>query len=474
MKKILIYLLPMMLLASCVDSLDDYNIDQKNPQAVPAGALFANATKVLVDNQTSPSVNVNVFRFFVQHWTTTTYTDEPQYDVFTRNIPLNYWAPFYREVLTDLKEARRLVEADEELTEGERNNAVAATEILSIYTWSVLVNTWGDVPYTEALDIQNGEPAYDDAATIYSDLLTRLDNAIGMITPSESIFGEYDLLYGDDASAWLKFAHSLKLRLGITLADVDEATARAAIESSANQAFTSSADNAAFQYQGGTPNNNPVSNNLNPLFTARQDYVAASTIVDVMNSLDDPRLPFYFTTVNGAYRGGMQGTTNQYSAFSHISEKVIAPDFEALLIDYSEVEFILAEAAARWGILGSPIEHYNRAVTASIEYWGGTTAQANAYLANPAVNYLTAPGDFREKIGTQKWLALYNRGYDAWVEWRRLDYPELEPAVGAISDIPVRFTYVTNEYTLNQANVEAAAAAIGGDEVTTKVFWDVR
>ncbi|MGK6351216.1 SusD/RagB family nutrient-binding outer membrane lipoprotein [Parapedobacter sp. DT-150] len=472
MKKLLVYILPVMLLASCVEGLDDYNIDRKNPSDVPAGSLFANATKTLVDNQTSPSVNLNVFRFFVQQWTTTTYTDEPQYDIITRNIPLNYWGPFYREVLIDLKEARELVEADQNLDGDVKNNSIAVTEILSVYAWSVLVNTWGDVPYSEALtDIP--QPKYDDAATIYADLLVRLDNAISLITPSAGNFGQYDLLYSDDSEAWLKFAHSLKLRLGITLADVDEATARAAIESSASEAFTSNDDNAAFAYQTSTPNNNPVSGNLNPAFTARQDFIAGKTMVDAMVNLDDPRLPFYFTTVNGQYRGGTQGTSNNYAANSHASDKVIAPDFEGLLIDYSEVEFILAEAAARWGILGSPAEHYNNAITASILYWGGTQGDASAYLLSPAVNYLTAAGNYKQKIGTQKWLAFYNRGYDAWIEWKRLDYPALQPAVGAVSAIPVRFPYVTNEYTLNQTNVEAAASAIGGDDVETKIFWDV-
>lgn len=395
----------MMLLASCVESLDDYNIDRKNPDAVPAGSLFANATKVLVDNQTSPSVNLNVFRFFVQHWTTTTYTDEPQYDIVTRNIPLNYWEPFYREVLIDLQEARRLVEEDENLNGDVRNNSIAVTEILSVYTWSVLVNTWGNVPYSEALgDIP--QPKYDDAATIYADLLVRLDNAISLITPGEGNFGQYDLLYGDDSEAWLKFAHSLKLRMGITLADVDEATARGAIESSAAQAFTSNDDNAAFQYGTGTPNNNPVSGALNPAFTTRQDYIAANTMVNVMNGLDDPRLPFYFTMVNGQYRGGTSGTTNQFSSNSRISDKVIAPDFEALLIDYSEVEFILAEAAARWGILGSPAEHYNAAISASILYWGGTQGDVAAYLLNPTVNYLTAPGNLQGKNRRAKMVGI--------------------------------------------------------------------
>src|SRR5690606_33227052 len=160
-----------------------------------------------------------------------------------------------------------------ELGEDVKNNSVAVTEILSVYTWSVLVNTWGNVPYSEALT-DSPLPKYDDAATIYSDLMTRLDNAIAMITPDAGNFEQYDLLYNDNSAAWLKFAHSLKLRLAITLADVDEATARTAIESAAASAFTSNVDNAAFQYQTGTPNNNPVSNSLNAAFTARQDYVA--------------------------------------------------------------------------------------------------------------------------------------------------------------------------------------------------------
>ena len=72
----------------------------------------------------------------------------------------------------------------------------------------------------------------------------------------------------------------------------------------------------------------------------------------------------------------------------------------------------------------------------------------------------------------QKYLELYNRGGDAWTEWRSLDYPVLAPANGALSVFPLRLTYPTSERTLNKANVETAAASIGGDAVSTKVFWD--
>ena len=470
MKKLLIYILPVMLLASCAKNLDEYNIDQKNPSTVSANAMFGNALKQLADNQASPSVNINVLRFWMQQWTTTTYQDEPRYNITTRNIPLNYWTPFYREVLMDLKESRRLTEADPDLSAAVKNNRIAVTEVASVYTWSVLVNTWGDVPYTEALGTVN-QPKYDKAADIYADLFKRLDAAIALMTPGSN-FGSTDLLYHNNTAGWIKFAHSLKLKLAITLADVDEATARAAITASAPNAFTSNNDNAAFQYLGSTPNNNPISNAINPTYTSRQDYVAGETLVNKMNALDDPRRPFYFTAVNGTFIGGKIGVNNTYANFSHVADAIIEPTFEALFMDYSEVEFILAEAAARWGIAGTPAVHYSNAITASITYWGGTSAQAIAYLAKPAVLYATAAGDYKQKIGEQKYIALYNRGYDAWTEWRRLDYPVLTPATSALSVIPLRLTYPTSERTLNKENVESAAAAIGGDVVGTKLFWD--
>jgi len=461
----------MILLASCAKNLSDYNIDEKNPPSVSAGSLFGNSLKQLTDNVTSASVNVNVFRFWIQQWSTTTYQDEPRYNITTRNIPLNFWTPMYREVLQDLNESKRLTELDATIAAPVKNNRLAVIEVVSVYAWSVLVNTWGDVPYSEALSTIN-QPKYDSAADIYTDLFRRLDAAIALMTPTNANFGGSDLLYDDDTAAWIKFANSLKLKLAITIADANDATARSIIQASAAGAFTSNDDNAAFGYLAQTPNNNPVSTDLNPIYTSRQDYVASNVVVDLMNARNDPRRPFYFTTVGANYVGGFPGVNNTYANYSHPSDKVIAPDFEALLLDYSEVEFILAEASARWGILGTPADHYSKAITASVTYWGGSSAAATAYLLNPTVAYATAQGTYKQKIGTQKYLALYNRGYDAWTEWRRLDYPVLAPATGALSVIPKRITYPTSERTLNRVNVEAAATAIGGDVVATKLFWD--
>jgi hypothetical protein len=145
-------------------------------------------------------------------------------------------------------------------------------------------------------------------------------------------------------------------------------------------------------------------------------------------------------------------------------------------MDYAETEFLLAEAAARgFVVVGTAETHYNNAITASITYWGGTAADANAYLAQPGVAYTTAVGTYKQKIGTQAWLAYFQRGMTAWTTFRRLDFPVLlAPAfhVEGIDKVPVRYTFAVSEQTLNFTNYSAAAAKIGGDTPLTRLFWD--
>jgi hypothetical protein len=95
-------------------------------------------------------------------------------------------------------------------------------------------------------------------------------------------------------------------------------------------------------------------------------------------------------------------------------------------------------------------------------------------LANPDVAYATAEGDFKQKIGTQMWIALFNRGTESWLQYRRFDFPILNPAPQlTLEDIPVRYTYPIDEQNRNNANREAAASAIGGDNLDTRLFWDL-
>jgi len=148
-----------------------------------------------------------------------------------------------------------------------------------------------------------------------------------------------------------------------------------------------------------------------------------------------------------------------------------------LLLDYSEVEFLLAEAAARNLTVGDVTTHYNNAITASLSYWGVAGADITTFLAQPNVAYATAAGDWKEKIGTQKWVALFNRGYDAWLEWRRLDAPTLVPPTVTNQSyvIPKRLIYPVIEQQVNGANRDAAVAKLDGglDVAAARLFWDV-
>lgn len=473
MRKILAILAIFILVASC-GKLEDLNKNTKDPAEVSGESLFTNAQKNLFDQMVNSNVNTNVFRLIIQYWTETTYTDESNYDLNTRTIPDNHWDILYRDVLKNLDESSKVITNTVYLSTEDpaiKKNKLAIVEIMTVYSYSVLVETFGNVPYSQALNLDIKLPKYDDGLVVYKDLLTRLNAAIAKLDQGAESFGKADNMYGGNVANWYKFANSLKLRMGMLLSDVDAATAKAAVESAAPNVFTSNLDNATLVYGSSAPNTNPIYADL--VASGRHDFVPTSTLIDAMNTLNDPRRPHYFEKYNNGYSGGDPGASNDFYAFSHVADKIQIPSFEGMIFDYSEVEFLLAEAKERtYNVSGTAEGHYNNAITASIAYWGGTSEEIAQYLLQPEVAYSTAGEDWKTKIGTQQWIAYYNRGFEAWTEWRRLDAPVLTPAVDAISDIPVRYTYPIAEQTLNRANYASASTAIGGDDVATKLFWD--
>lgn len=487
MKKLIIPLvLFALVLGSCEDDLTSLNKNPKQPSDVPGETLFSNAQVSLGNYLTSSDINSNIFKLIAQYWASTTYATESQYELTTRSIPSNLWEELYTDVLKDLDEADRLISENEFIDEEVKQNQRAIIEVLQVMTFYELVTIFGDIPYNEALDSENPQPTYDDAEnTIYPDLLSRLNTAIDNLDASVGSFGSADVFYNGDVASWIRFANSLKMRLGITLADANPSAAQNAIEEASPNAFTSNEESALIPFQSAPPWTNPIWEDL--VQSGRNDYVPANTIVDIMNPLDDPRRPFLFTQHEGEYVGGIYGTTNEYEDFSHFcceGEFIKSPDFEGVILEYAEVEFIRAEANVRgWlaGTVGEAQNHYENAVRADMEYWGVENPEINDYL-NPATGPAAFPttGTTEEQlqaIGTQKWLALYLQGLQGWTEWRRMDYPELnvppEPQGLTYEDIPSRFTYPVDEQNLNQSNYEDAAQAIGGDQLTTQLFWDV-
>lgn len=530
MKKIFIVLMIMGGILSCDDRFEEMNRPKKNPTEVTGEPLFANGVRNMFDMMASTDVNSNIFRLLSQYWAQTTYPDESQYNIVGREIADNFWEIAYRDVLKDLDEAGRVIRAnydpnvDDEAT---INNQLAMISICKIYTYSVLVDAFGAIPYQQAINDDALVPEYDPGDEVYSHLIDSLDAAIETLDPNaEGFSSTQDLIYEGDVAGWLKFANSLKLRLAITIADVEPQTASTMVsEAVAGGLFLSNADNATIQYQGAPPSTNPLWEDL--VQSGRADYVISNTVVDRMQDLFDPRLPVYgagmdfeypinpstrkkrdsvFTTGGNMvlyypahdsivykttpftiyakdsseqlqlFIGGEFGTSNTYSANSHVGDLFHEPDLEGIAMDYAEVQFLLAEAAARgFDTPGSAADHYEEGIRASMEYWGVDPDNIEDYLDQPSVAYNSAPGTWREKIGIQSWLAFYNRGFEGWTVWRRLDFSGFNVPDGLTAeDIPNRLTFPIEEATLNPTSFKSAVELIGGsDDVQTKVFWDV-
>jgi hypothetical protein len=479
MKKIIYpaFATALLALASCSVDDNSYNEDKDKSYEVPAETLLANAERELADQSATPDVNLNPFRFYTQYWASTQYPAESRYNIVTRNIANNLWNNLFRDVLGNLESAKDVIEANPDLDDATKQNQNAIVEIIEVYTYQLLVDTYGDIPYSEALDPANVVPAYDDDAAIYPQLITRLDAALAQLDPAQGTFTSGDILLNGDVARWAQFGNTLKVKLGIALGDVNSTLAQSTIQSAvtAGNLILTNADNVTFNYSGSAPFYNPIYAQL--VASNRNDYVASATIVDALNGLDDPRREAYFKIgPDGTYVGGANGAGNNYFSFSAPGTVFENAALPAPLFEASEVNFYLAEAAARgYNVGGTAEEFYNAGITTSFEAWG--VSGADAYLADPAVAYSTAEGSWQQKIGTQAWIALYNRTFEAWNTRRRLDYPVLTPAQNAVPIsnglIPVRFTYPINEQTVNNANWTAASEAIGGDFLYTPVFWDV-
>ncbi len=478
MKKLFFISLAVSLIGiSCTKDITRFNEQTKSAANVPGEMLFSNATLRYVRVLASPNVNTNVFRFTVGYWAATTYQDEPQYDFETRNISGGEWTTMYRDVLSNLKEATRLIEADVTITAVEKANKLAQVDIMAVNAWYFLVTTFGNIPYSDALKLNEDAffPKYDDAKTIYDDLLTRLTADVAALNAAESgISAGQDIIFGGNVANWKKFGNSILLRMAMTIADSDGAKAKSIFEAANSGAFGAD-EIAKYNFLSDPPNTNPLWEDL--VQSGRQDYVGAKPLLDKLVGMSDPRLTAYYRpNGDGNWVGGTIGTNNTFAIVAKPSALFQDPKIPFVLIDYSEVEFLRAEAVERgFTITGSAADHYKNAITASIKFWGGADAAAATYVARPDVAYATAAGLWKQKIGFQKWIALYGEPAQEWLEMRRLDFPNttVVPApIGAKSGFPNRLPYPQSEQTLNPDGYASGASGIGGDKVETKLWFD--
>jgi hypothetical protein len=495
--------------SSCTKDFEEINTNPNLPIAEEASPklLLTNAIESLADRIHSIGLGHEIGSGWVQHMAKVQYTDEDRYIPRVTDIN-NSWNGIYA---TSAMDARTIIKLAEK--EG-NNNFKGVGMVIEAYGVSVLADLFGDVPYEEAFkgDPADGgilSPKYDSQEAVYRKLISNLKEANTLLDPDgEEIAG--DILFDNDIEMWKKFANSLRLRLLLRMADRDETFVTAEMTEMIDDdpdtypILEWSGDfpeNAALAYLGSAPNNHPINENRK----TRDDHRVSKNIVDMLVANNDPRLTVYASLASGPkeYVGLPNGLTSAAAAAyndnglantSKIGTYFTQGTTPGMFLSYAEQQFTLAEAAERGFITGAGAEsYYTDGVWASFYQYhdalqdlfdaSATSGQlvlpttvdeaAEDQLAGAAA---WDPANALELIATQKYIALFDQGLQAWFEWRRTDFPVLTPAVSGVNngEIPVRLTYPLDEETRNPSNLSAAKGNQGGTiTLGTEVWWDV-
>ncbi|MBD1398606.1 SusD/RagB family nutrient-binding outer membrane lipoprotein [Pontibacter sp. JH31] len=482
-------------LSSCDKDFEEINQNPNAPEDVPANVILPASQQSAVSRLFGASVNMTYASTWAQQVAKIQYIDEDRYQ-FRASDFSTHWDALYAGPLLD---ARLVVEKG-----AESGNAAMEGVGRTWQTWIFqnITDLWGDIPYTEALKGTEGNmtPKYDSQESIYTDMLKQLETANTLLASGGTVGG--DLIYGGSSANWQKFANSLRLRLYIHMANVAPAKAKAGIEAimanpSANPIFMSNADNAELAYLAAQPYRNPWYENSK----TRDDHAISKTMVDILGVRKDPRLHVYArpaekpaagagVTLDGkTYVGQPNGAAAQPSlpTVSRIGDRYRDNKQEAAkqnptqpmyIMTYSEVMFILAEAAERgWNVGMTAEAAYNAGIVASMNQNGITDEAAiAAYLLQPSVAY-SLQTNKREAISVQKWISLFTNGIEAFTEFRRTGYPSTIQEVPASAfpgrGVPLRFSYTDQERSTNRTNVEAASSGIVDFLFGKPVWWDV-
>lgn len=482
---------------SCTKGFEEMNVNPNQPAAATPGQLMATAQYNYATAIGDAWNNGRMGMYYAQYWSSTYYAEESYYQI-RENVNLNMWTQFYANVLRELVEAQ---EIDREAKLVGFENRIAIAEIMKQLAFHTLTDIYGGpIPYTEAVTSGNVTPKYENGPEVYAGILNTLDEQIEVLKAGKpGTFSSGDIIYGGNVANWIKFANSLRLRVALRMVDAKPAEAAAAIAKSLDPAnggiISSNAESAMFRWISGAPNNNPLAE----YHKTRIDFSVSEPFVDYLKKRNDPRLGVYAQPLVGTtgpggepvYVGEVYGRRASAASSNGDRTKVSLPNMYVIgetaptyILTYSEVEFMLAEIAAR-GIAGltNPVAHYEEGIRASFRQAGLTDAQAESYILS--VPYLTA-NDWKNAIGSQKWIAMYGQGIQSWFERLRLDFvdpytgeeifkmpatPSVDPTV---TDVPSRMSYPVVERDLNKENYAQALQWIGGQNVKgAKQWWDV-
>lgn len=515
---------------SCQKDFEEINTNPNRPQQALPTALFNGSTKLFLKNTRNYTTSGMMFRSWMQYTAQDTYTKESRF--LYRDYAGDYlWrypyqvAGGYKDIIdlnTDPKTKELMA------TYGKSENQIAAARIMLAYTFALLVETFGDVPYYsygspnperfQALQLEKYiSPVYATQKEIYTDLLKELKEAAAQIVSDSYVFKEGDYIF-ETTDKMRRFANSLRLRLAIRLKDVSDTELRTLAQQSIDElkagtaVMQSEADTVELQFDSDDTNPAPIYKEY--FVSNRVDYSPSNSFVQLLkgqrgNFGVDPRLQKYFAPKGltkyqardgrytesdnlNDYIGMPYGLDESMADFqfksgvavSFFSSRILQPNYAEVFMEYSEVCFLLSEAN------GWDNTWYKKGVEASMKKWGVADTKITNFLN-------TIPAANEENVLTQKYIALYMNPNEAWAEYRRTGYPHtlikvneetdlnipteagqtkyrFESLVADLTDIPERLFYPVAYKVINEANYQEALKSMQmtTDILTKRLIFD--
>ncbi len=509
---------------SCTKGLESINTNPNNPEIVPTYTIFNGANRLLFDNNRDGWWMTRMSMPWMQYCAQNNYVEEDKYQ-YRDNQTTNGWSFAYRSA-NNFKDIIEKCEdpllSTQMATYGNLANQIAVSRIMLVYVFDNLVTHFGPVPYWsygqrgkenfQALDITRYiAPVYVSEEEIYVDLLNELKEAAEQLVIGQPVFSQGDNIYGGDASKWRLLANSLRLRIANRIKTVYPEANAEIQDAIANGVIRSNVDNAVHSFQATALEGNP----LWKTFYAdnRTDFWVNRTFMDLLKGTTgsfglDPRLqkisaptgltfaaynaPTGFPESNDLndYPGmpyGLPRVETYYSQanINFFSKDILRGDRGEILIEYSEVAFILSELNS-WSQ-----DEYENGVRANMQRLGVSAAATESFIAN-------LPIASERSVMNQKYITLFFNPDEAWNEYRRTGFPDTEillmpgesttrPHDGSIytfiplqsgnviaTDLPARVRYPVPQQTLNRVNWSTAAVQFNGDEIDRKLYFAKR
>ncbi|MCY4216550.1 MAG: SusD/RagB family nutrient-binding outer membrane lipoprotein [Flavobacteriaceae bacterium] len=464
------------------DDFEDLNKNPNEPTNVSTSVLLTSAMRLSVDtaNKAAFLLSNNIAQL-------TARTLRREVDQYNWNAFPVVWEGFY-ESLTSVESV-----ISQSIEQGNDKQA-GVGHVLRVWIFSQLTNAYGDIPYSQA--IKGGEsaftPVYDRQEDIYADLLNKLDTAVNLLEGSGTIEG--DIIYQGNANHWMRFAHSLHLRLLMYASEKQNVSQDFNRIVQTGLIIGSIEQQAVLDYPDVFPNQFYSL----PLKQGDFDDVNLSqSSLNVLNRYKDPRLNRYARPDNldfdhpsfSGYPNGLGGQSGSrlglpyFDYPGHVTATQFGlPYADGILMTYSEVEFLIAEGILNGWVQGDLAEHYKKGIEAShqyyqVDYGPFGWSDFDDFYENSGVQY-KQPMDLWE----QKWLSLYFTALDPYYELRRWYVASggwegvsfIGPPQGNNSNnfqLPFRFLYPGQEQSLNQENYNDAISRYKASNLINGKMW---